>query len=112
MGEEYLNDLRHVVLSAEPPRSTAFDKCLDLFLQMAQEGSVSKKRWKFEFDQLYAFRLEINNVQHRFPCFVDGNRWVITHGFPKPGAQNGLGKWPPEEKKRATDIRREYHGSV
>ncbi len=69
--------------------------------QMADYGSVSPKRFKKEMESFYAFRHEVRNVQIRFPCFQDGNRWVLTHGFIKPGAQKGMGEWPSAEVERA-----------
>jgi Phage derived protein Gp49-like (DUF891) len=79
-----------------------------LFQNMANSGSLSPKRFKKEMGNLSAFRHEIGRRQFRFPCFRDGNRWTITHGFIKPGAKNKLGKWPQAEVTRAKNIEAEY----
>jgi hypothetical protein len=79
-----------------------------LFQQMADYGRLSWKRFKSEMRDLYAFRHEVRNLQIRFPCFQDGNRWLLTHGFVKPGAKRGLGDWPEQEVKRAREIAAEY----
>ena len=85
-------------------------KCFAVFDQMASYGpeQVNKKRFKSEMDGLCAFKFEIDKRQIRFPCFRDGNCWIITHGFFKPGAQQGLGDWPNEHIDRAKNIRDEY----
>jgi len=70
---------------------------------------MPRNKFKSEQGQLFAFSLELNNVQYRFPCFRDGARWVVTHGFKKPGAQKGKGKWPKSEIDRANRIMGEYH---
>ena len=74
----------------------------------ARYGNVQSKRFKKEMGKLYAFRHEIDNRQIRFPCFQDGNRWILTHGFIKPGAQKKKGKWPQGEIDRAGSIGAEY----
>jgi hypothetical protein len=79
-----------------------------LFQHMANYGSVSDKRFKKEMGKLFAFRHEVGKRQIRFPCFQDGNRWILTHGFFKPGAQKGMGKWPEREIKRAQEMETEY----
>lgn len=83
-------------------------KFLVLFQAMANLGWLSPKRFKKEMDDLWAFRHEVQNRQLRFSCFQDGNRWIVTHGFVKPGAQKGKGKWPQSEVTRARRIRDEY----
>ena len=88
--------------------SSARAKFMVLFEQMARYGTVSPKRFKREMNNLFAFSHEVKNVQIRFPCFQDGKAWIVTHGFPKPGAQKGLGKWPDSEVKRAEELRGEY----
>lgn len=80
---------------------------LVLFQHMANYGAVQAKRFKKEMGKLYAFRHEIGKRQIRFPCFLDGNRWIITHGFVKPGSK-GMGKWPPDQVNRAERIQAEY----
>lgn len=87
---------------------TVAARFLVLFQNMANYGLVPPKRLKTEMDGLCAFRHEVGNRQIRFPCFQDGNRWIVTHGFVKPGAKNGKGKWPSSEVERAKNIRAEY----
>ena len=60
-------------------------------------------------DVFWAFRHEVRNRQIRFPCFQDGNKWIVTHGFFKPGAQKGMGGWPEAEIRRAKEIMAEYY---
>jgi hypothetical protein len=79
-----------------------------LFQQMANSGNVSPKRFKKEMGPFFAFRHEVRNVQLRFPCFQDGNKWIITQGFIKPGAKGGLGAWPQSEIDRADELREVY----
>lgn len=76
---------------------------------MANFGRLSPKRFDKEMRDLYAFKFEARNVQIRFPCFPDGRKWIVTHGFRKPGAKKGRGKWPQEEINRALEIQREYY---
>ncbi len=86
----------------------AVARFMNLFQQMADNGIVSQKRFKKEMGALSAFRHEVQNLQIRFPCFRDGNCWILTHGFIKPGAKKKLGQWPPTEVDRATRIMNEY----
>lgn len=88
--------------------TTARARFAVLFQQMANHGSVSAKRFKKEMGDFSAFRHEVRNIQIRFPCFRDGTRWIVTHGFRKPGAKRGLGEWPKSEVDRAKAIRDEY----
>jgi hypothetical protein len=90
------------------PEATAHARMNVLFQHMANYGRLSAKRFKPERDQFMAFSHEVANVQVRFPCFRDGNRWVLTHGFRKPGAKKGRGTWPETEVRRANEIRAEY----
>jgi hypothetical protein len=90
------------------PESTARAKFQFLFQQMANYGNIAPKRFKKEMGKFFAFRHTVRNVQIRFPCFVDGDKWIVTHGFSKPGAQRGLGTWPSSEVKRAEELMREY----
>ncbi|HEY1379441.1 MAG TPA: hypothetical protein VGF55_21745 [Gemmataceae bacterium] len=90
------------------PEATARARFALLFQQMANHGSVSYKRFKKEMGALYAFRHEVKKLQIRFPCFPDGNRWILTHGFIKPGAKKKLGDWPESEVRRANEIMAEY----
>lgn len=103
-AEEFLDDLEQVKAS----KSNGKVKFAVLFQAMANTGRVQPKRFKSEMDGLSAFRHEIGNVQYRFPCFRDGNKWIVTHGFKKPGAKKGLGNWPQAEEERAKKIRDEY----
>lgn len=98
----------------EDPQSTARARFAFLFQQMANYGpyGLSPKRFKKEMGSLWAFRHEVANVQIRFPCFRDGNAWIVTHGFEKPGAQKGLGDWPESHIYRAQAIETEYRKRV
>jgi hypothetical protein len=88
--------------------SSAKARFLVLFQIMANCGRVSPKRHKSEMAGLWAFRHEVKNQQIRFPCFQDGKRWILTHGFVKK-AKKGLGQWPKQEEERAKQYRDEYH---
>jgi Phage derived protein Gp49-like (DUF891) len=86
------------------PNSSAKARFLFLFQQMSDYGQISPKRFYSEMGDFWTFAHEVKNVQIRFPCFRDGNKWIVTHGFKKPGAQKGLGKWPESEVKRAEEL--------
>jgi hypothetical protein len=101
-------ELDKVVVSKNPITTTAADKCSGWFELLADEGKLPAKRFRSEADGFLACCFEIRNKQIRFPCFRDGNCWIITHGFFKPGAQKGLGKWPTEQINRANRFRTEY----
>lgn len=88
--------------------STAKVKFLVYFRQMGNAGRLTDKHFGREMDGLYAFKAEVRNLQIRFPCFRDGSIWILTHGFVKPGAKKGKGKWPESEVARAKVIRDEY----
>jgi hypothetical protein len=109
-AEEFLNtELENVREKGKyEPLATARARFLVLFDQMADHGRLSGKRFSKEMGQLYAFKHEVRNVQIRFPCFQDGKRWILTHGFFKPGAQKKKGKWPASEVARAEEIMSEY----
>jgi hypothetical protein len=93
----------------DEPLASAQDAFVALFIQMARFGQVPKSRFKSEMRGFHAFRDEICGKQIRFPCFQDGNKWIITHGFFKPGARRGgLGEWPPTEVDRAVNLREVY----
>lgn len=84
---------------------------LVLFHEMAALGHVlNSARFSQEEGKIYAFknRLPKKNKQVRFPCFQIGNRWLLTHGFFKPGAKKGRGKWPRAELDRAKQIMGEH----
>lgn len=90
------------------PKSSATARFLVLFQMMANYGRVSPKRFKKEMGKLFAFRHEVKNLQIRFPCFQDGSKWILTHGFIKPGARKKMGDWPECEVTRAEEIMAEY----
>lgn len=92
----------------DQPEATARARFMFLFQQMADNGRISGKRFKKEMGKLFGFKHEVRNLQIRFPCFQDGNRWILTHGFVKPGAQKKKGKWPESEITRAKEIMAEY----
>ena len=81
---------------------------LEIFQKMANYGEVPPKQFKSEMNGLSAFRHERQSRLIRFPCFRDSNRWILTHGFFKPGAKKGRGKWPTAEINRATESRASY----
>jgi len=84
---------------------------LTLFQEMADLGHVlNPARFSQEDRKIYAFkhRPARTNRQVRFPCFQVGDRWLLTHGFFKPGAQRGRGRWPQRELDRAWQIRGEH----
>lgn len=84
---------------------------LVLFQEMAEHGHVlNSARFSQEEGKIYAFkhRLPKKNKQVRFPCFQIGNRWLLTHGFFKPGAKKGRGKWPRAQLDRAKRIMGEH----
>ncbi|MBC8218456.1 MAG: hypothetical protein H8E73_08330 [Planctomycetes bacterium] len=86
-------------------------RAMALFREMVEYGRVlNSVRFSQEAGKIYAFkhRLAKKNRQVRWPCFQIGNRWLLTHGFFKPGAQRGRGKWPREELQRALQIKREH----
>jgi hypothetical protein len=58
--------------------------------------------------QAFGTASEVSNLQIRFPCFQDGNRWILTHGFIKPGAQKKKGAWPEKEVVRPNETMSEY----
>jgi hypothetical protein len=80
-----------------------------LFQQMANAGRVRKKsQFSQEDGKIYAFKYELFNQLIRIPCFSHGRSWVLTHGFFKPGAQSGKGKWRSEVIDKANQIMREH----
>lgn len=80
-----------------------------LFDEVAQHGRTNNPdRFSKEDGQIYGFKHKIKNKQVRFACFQRGNIWILTHGFWKPGAQVGRGKWPKKEIDRANRLMEEY----
>jgi Phage derived protein Gp49-like (DUF891) len=104
--EENLETIREG--GKDKPQSTARARFMVLFQTMADYGRIQRQRFSSEMDGLFAFKKEVRNVQIRFPCFQDDDKWILTHGFIKPGAQRGLGDWPEAEIDRAKQIRGEY----
>ena len=94
--------------SKAKPGSTARARFGFLFQQMANSGQLSPKRFYKEMGKLFAFAHEVRNIQIRFPCFQGGEKWIVTHGFAKPGAQRGLGRWPDSEVNKAEEVMAEY----
>lgn len=92
----------------EKPESTARARFAVLFQARANSIEMSAKRFKKEMGKFFAFRHEVRGIQIRFPCFQDGTKWIVTHGFCKPGSKKGLGNWPDSEVQKADDIRKEY----
>ena len=103
--EFFLNELEDIREGGKgEDESSAKARFAVLFQNMANAGEVPKKRHKSEMDGFYAFRHEVKNIQIRFPCFRDGKRWVLTHGFTKKTE-----KWQQQEVVRAQRIRAEYY---
>lgn len=87
----------------------AYAKFMVLFQTLANRGSIpNPSRFSVEDDHIYGVKFNIANRLIRFACFQDGNSWVLTHGFFKPGAQRGKGKWPKSEIEKAELIRVEH----
>jgi hypothetical protein len=106
---EFLDEIESIREGAKSkPSSSAKARFLYLFQQMADYGRVSPKRFGPEMEGLFAFKHEVRNIQIRFPCFQDGNKWVLTSGFKKPGAKKGLGQWPESEVRKAKEIMAHY----
>jgi hypothetical protein len=103
-----LEDIREK--AGNNPQNTAAARFVALFDWMANHGpqAMPPARYSSEMKGLWAFKHEIRNKQIRFPCFNDGNKCILTHGFFKPGAQKGKGKWPDAEIKKAFQIKAEY----
>lgn len=83
---------------------------LALFEQMAENGRTNNpSHFSPEAGAIYSFKDKLgNNRQVRFPCFQIGNRWLLTHGFYKKGAQRGRGKWRREDVEKAENIMNEH----
>ncbi len=109
-AEEFLQNELELIREKgkDDPQTTARARFMVLFQMMANYGRVSPKRFKKEMGKLYAFKHEVKNLQIRFPCFQDGHKWIVTHGFIKPGAQKKKGDWPDSEVARAEKIMAEY----
>jgi len=105
---EFLDNELEPLIVDKDPVTTARDRCLEWFALLAEEGTLPSKRFRNEAASFLSCCFEIRNKQIRFPCFRDGNEWIVTHGFFKPGAKKGLGKWPPEQVERAVRLRNEY----
>ncbi|WP_197526747.1 type II toxin-antitoxin system RelE/ParE family toxin [Botrimarina colliarenosi] len=83
-----------------------------LFNQMAANGEIpNPSRFSGERGDIHAFKFAWNKRLYRIACFQDGKKWVLTHGFVKPGAQKGKGKWPTEELDRADRIQAEHQAT-
>jgi hypothetical protein len=98
LGRDFLNSLS----------KTGRARCYQLFQQFADAGMVQLKRFEHIDGQLCSLRHEIEKSQLRFPCFQDGSKWIVTHGFKKPGAKKKLGRWPQTEIDRGFEIMGEY----
>jgi hypothetical protein len=84
-------------------------KFLGLFKQMAKTGKISNpSRFSHESGKIYGFKFNHRNRLFRFPCFQIANRWLLTHGFDKPGAQRGAGAWPQSQLDKARNIMQEH----
>lgn len=95
----------------DQPGASAEAKLLALFERMAEYGPSVFSDDRFGKEGalgMYAFKHEVCGKLIRFPCFQDGKRWLLTHGFFKPGAQKKKGKWRASEVNRALEIKAEY----
>jgi len=81
-------------------------KLYGLFQWMADSGQIrNKSKFKHERGRIYTFKKNTNDCRMmRVPCFQIGNRWLLTHGFIKPGQD----KWRPEYFTTAERIMNEY----
>lgn len=88
-------------LSVEPKTKSHL---LAVLRHMADEGerALSPQMFCHERDEIYTFKTKENKRRIRFPCFRIENRWIITHGFVKPGGES---KWREQEFTRAHQIR-------
>jgi len=57
---------------------------------------------------IYGIKWEFKKKLVRIACFQDGNKWVLTHGFFKQGAQKKKGVWSVEHLDRADRIREQH----
>ena len=98
LAEKFLEELK-----ADPADFLA------LFQEMAENGRTNNpSHFSHEEGDIYAFKDKISNKQIRFPCFKISNRWLLTHGFHKKGAQRGRGKWRREDLDKAEEIMKEH----
>ena len=72
---------------------------------LADNGEISNsKKFKHERPPFWAFKHKTESKQlARMPCYQNGRRWIVTHGFFK-GAQS---EWDEAEFTKATEIRNE-----
>lgn len=108
-AREFLQELKGRHMGIDRPQTNAFARFLPLFHEMAEAGQVRRSRFGPEAEGFYGFKHSFRNQQIRFACFQDGSKWLLTHGFDKPGAQKGRGRWPSTEIDRARKIRDEYY---
>lgn len=84
-------------------------RILVLCQMLANDGWIrDTSRFSGEDGEIHGLKYERFNKLIRFACFRSGNRWVLTHGFFKPGAQKGKGRWRPQEITRAMQIMNEH----
>jgi hypothetical protein len=108
-AKEFLDNELESISEKGQDKPSAKTHFMALFNRMASYGEqYMGKRFKHMTGSLYAFRSEVKNMQVRFPCFRDGDKWILTHGFVKPGAKKGLGDWPPNQIELAEKIMGEY----
>ena len=81
-------------------------KLLQWFQWMAENGQIANdQKFKHEKGDIYAFKAKTNEKKMvRIPCFRIRNRWILTHGFYKPGRS----KWRPQEFTTAERIQLEH----
>src|SRR5688500_8572614 len=101
---EFLEELKLLKIASEGVDVTVYDKCIAMF-RLAAQGSMSRLKKEAVG---HAFGIEIKRMQFRFPCFRDGNTWVVTFGFQKQGAQQGKGKRRKQDNDRAQRLMDEY----
>lgn len=107
-AEDFWNEIEEVREGKRDDEGgNAKAKFTDLFRQLATDGTLPAKRLVSE-DGFSAVKLKVANVQIRFPCFVEHKKWIVTHGFKKPGGKKGRGPWPQREIEKTQQIRGEY----
>ena len=103
-----------VLESGEVPAKTFYEETMTkeermafavVFQQMADYGIVPKKKFS-SYGSMSTFR-DVR-LQIRFPCFRDGQKWILTQGFYKPGAKKKKGQWPKSEIKRFETTKKQY----
>jgi len=103
------------IKSLEAREKAAVQAFLRHLADVGEEGIHNKKRFRRERDAIWAVKRRATKGKRgeskekrassliRLPCFRDGNRWILTHGFWKPPKA----KWPEAEFTLAFEIMNE-----